>query len=50
LSTSYNFYFNQLVKQRLNVNYDSCNTLHPPVSAYGIHVLSEGNRIKFLLA
>ncbi len=40
----------KIVVQRLNVKYDSCNTLLPPESVYGTHVLNEGNRIEYLLA
>ena len=39
-----------IVKQRLKVKYDSGNTLLPPESACGIHVLNEVNRSEFLLA
>jgi hypothetical protein len=39
-----------MVNLRLNVKYDFCNTPLPPESVYGSHVLSEGNRIEFLLA
>ncbi len=40
----------KIVKQHIYASYDSCNTRLPPESAYGIHVLNEGNRIEFLLA
>jgi len=39
-----------IVKQRLNVKYESYNTPLQPESVCGIHVLNEGNRIEFLLA
>jgi len=39
-----------MVKQHFYVNYPSCNTLLPPESVCGIHVLYEGNCIELVLA
>jgi len=38
------------VKQRLNVEYDSCNTLLPPEQVCGIHVLNEGSPFRLFQA